>query len=75
MAAIAGIKTKKDLKGKVTHITIDVKRHKEIIPTLNQMGLMPKTKFQKECEGAISIEEFRANVHKKLAILWKKHQK
>jgi hypothetical protein len=70
MAAIAGITTKKDLQGKLTHVTVDVRKHKQVIPMFTEIGLIPKTKFQIECEDAISVEELRTRVHKKLKQLW-----
>jgi hypothetical protein len=70
MAVIAGVTTKKNTKGQITHVTVDVRKHKGLMPMFNEMGLLPKTAFQKECEDAISIEEFRTPVHKKLKTLW-----
>jgi hypothetical protein len=70
MAAVAGITTKKNIRGQITHITVDVRKHKEVMPIFNEMGLVPKTTFKKECEDAISVEEFRKRVHKKLKTLW-----
>jgi hypothetical protein len=70
MAAVAGVTTKKNTSGQITHVTIDVRKHKEVMPMFNEMGLVPKTTFQKECKDAISVEEFRKRVHKKLKTLW-----
>jgi hypothetical protein len=70
MAAVAGITTKKNTRGQITHVTVDVRKHKEVMPMFNEMGLVPKTAFQKECEDTISVEEFRTRVHKKLKTLW-----
>ena len=73
MAAIAGITTKKNTKGQVTHVTIDVKKHQDKIQALTEIGVLPKTKFQQECEGAITIEELRTRVYKHInAYPWKK---
>jgi hypothetical protein len=71
MAAIAGVTTKKNDKGQLTHVTIDVRKHQKVIPIFNELGLVPKTAFQKECEGAITLEEFRNGMHKKIEALWK----
>jgi hypothetical protein len=70
MAAIAGITTKKDLQGKLTHVTVDVRKHKQVIPMFTEIGLIPKTDFQKRSEDAISVEEFRTRLHKRLKELW-----
>ncbi len=75
MAAIAGVITTKNIKGQITHVKVDVRKHKEVLQMLNDRGLVPKTKFQIECEEAIGIEEFRTRVHAKLKVLWDKRQK
>jgi hypothetical protein len=59
MAAIAGITTKKNAHGQITHITVDVRKHKEVIPMFNEMGLLPKTKFQEQCEKGTSADVAR----------------
>jgi hypothetical protein len=66
MAAVAGITTQKNVKGQITHITIDVKKHAAIIPTFNELGLLPKSAFQKERKSGITLEEFRTNMHKRI---------
>ncbi len=70
MAAIAGITTKKNLQGKLTHITVDVRKHKQVVSMFEDIGLIAKTDFQKRCEDAISVEELRTRVHKRLKELW-----
>ncbi len=73
MARIAGVKTQKDSRGNVTHVTINVKKHKEAVPVLQNLGLMEKTQFEKDCEGAITIEEARAHTHAFIKSLpWKR---
>jgi hypothetical protein len=73
MARIAGVTTKKDAGGNITHVTINVKKHKQAIPVLKEMGLMEKTRFEKECEDAITIEEARSHTHEFIRNLpWKK---
>ncbi len=60
MPRIAGVATQKNTKGEITHITIDVKKHKEFVaPMLAQLGVKEKTKFEKDWERGISIEEAR----------------
>jgi hypothetical protein len=66
MAAIAGIKTTKNSNGQLTHITIDLRKHKKAIPVLNEIGLLEKTKFQKERENGLTVEEFRQAMHEKI---------
>jgi hypothetical protein len=48
---------KKNAQGKITHISVDVRKHKELISMFNEIGLMPKTKFQEQCEKGTPIEE------------------
>ena len=58
MPQVAGVKTKKNLKGEITQDTFNVNKHKETIkPIHNQLGVMPKTKFQLECDKGRPAEE------------------
>jgi hypothetical protein len=73
MAQIAGVSTLKNDKGDITHVTIDVKKHKEIItPVLRHLGVIGKTKFQKECEGGLSVEEAKKSSLKFIDEIWGK---
>ena len=74
MARIAGLVAKKNIKGELTHVTIDVKKHKDAItPFLEQMGLTTKTAFQLERERGITIEEARAlSIAHLKSLKWKK---
>jgi hypothetical protein len=72
MAAIAGIKTTKNTKGQITHITVDVRKHKKVIPMFNEIGLMPKTKFQQKCEKGTPIEEAFEEIKAHIKSLWQK---
>jgi hypothetical protein len=73
MPRIAGVATQKNTKGEITHITIDVNKHKEFVaPLLAQLGVKEKTKFEKDWERGITPEELRQNLHKRIKELWKK---
>ncbi len=73
MARIAGVATQKNTKGEITHLTIDVKKHKEFVaPLLAQLGAKEKSKFEKNWERGITPEELRQNLHKRIKHLWKK---
>ncbi len=73
MAAIAGIKTKKNTRGQITHITVDVRKHKEVIPMFNEIGLLPKTNFQEQCEKGHTADETREILLKHVrSFPWKK---
>ena len=50
MARITGIATKKDTDGNITHVTVDVRKHKEAAAALRDLGLMEKSKLQQEIE-------------------------
>ena len=62
MPAISGVATKRTSKGKLTHITIDVRKHQQAIPVLKQLGLVPKTQFDIDCENGETLEESKAAV-------------
>ena len=74
MAQVAGIVTKKNTKGEITHVTVGIKKHKEkFLPIFTEMGVIKKTKFQERCEGALSVEEFKESMIKFVKDLpWKK---
>jgi hypothetical protein len=73
MASIAGVTTKKNAREQITHVTVDVRKHKEVIPMFNEIGLMPKTKFQEQCEKGtladVARQELIAHVR---SFPWKK---
>lgn len=74
MPHIAGVTTQKDARGNVTHVTINLKKHKEVLPLLQQMGVIEKSELQKmlESEEWVTIEESRAKAYAKIKELWKK---
>ncbi len=72
MALIAGIKTKKNTRGQLTHVTVDVRKHKEVIQMFSDLGLIPKTDFQKRCEQGVTVEEARNHSIKHIRSIWKK---
>jgi hypothetical protein len=51
MARIAGVTTKKDTRGNITHVTINTKKHPEAVGKLKELGLMEKSPLQVEIEG------------------------
>lgn len=75
MARIAGVTTQKDTKGNLTHVTINLKKHKEVLPMLQQMGVIEKSELQKmlDSDKWISVEESRKRTLEKIEKLpWKK---
>ena len=73
MSTLAGIDTQKNKKGEITHVTIDVKKHNAFVkPLLEKIEIVEKTKFEKDCEGAITIEEARKRSLAYIEKIWKK---
>ena len=73
MPRIAGVATQKNTKGEITHLTIDVKKHKDIVaPLLAQLGVKTPSKFEEDWERGISLEEARKNSHDFIRKMWKK---
>lgn len=64
MARIAGIATKKDTSGNITHVTVDVRKHKEAAAALRELGLMEKNALQLEVENGdfLTPEEFKESM-------------
>lgn len=62
MSHIAGVVTQKNNLGEITHVTIDVKKHGAIIiPVLEKLGLVEKSKLQQKLESDtwLTVEESR----------------
>ncbi|MEO7308957.1 MAG: hypothetical protein ABIX01_01055 [Chitinophagaceae bacterium] len=47
----------------MTHVTINLKKHKEAIPALQQLGLIEKDQFDIDFESGMTIEEFWKKVY------------
>jgi hypothetical protein len=73
MPRIAGVVSQKDTKGNITHVTINLKKHRAAVPTLKELGLIEKTQFEIDCENGIPLEEARRRLHEHIDSLpWKK---
>lgn len=74
MARIAGVTTQKDTKGNVTHVTINLKKHKAVLPLLEQMGVIEKSELQKMMDSGtwLTVEEARAHTIKHVREKWNK---
>jgi hypothetical protein len=78
MPQVAGITTKKNTKGELTHVTINVKKHKEkITPILEELGVVKKSTFKQEWDdalanGALTPDELGASLKKYINKLWAK---
>ena len=64
MTASTGIETFTNKKGEITHIKIDVNKHKDIIPYLTQQGLIVEDDFDKEWNDPtnMTVEEFKVQM-------------
>lgn len=73
MPRIAGVATQKNTKGEITHLKIDVKKHKDIVaPLMEQLTVKAKSKFEEDWERGITLEEARKNSHNFISKMWKK---
>ena len=72
MAAIAGVTTKKNAKGQLTHVTVNVKKHTAVIPMFKELGLLSKTTFQKERENGITVNQLKDSLLEQIDELWSK---
>jgi hypothetical protein len=72
MARIAGIRTEKDLKGNITRVTFDLKKHAaKIMPILVEMGAVEEDAFEKEWREGIPVEKFFVEWEKEIRERWK----
>jgi hypothetical protein len=73
MSRIAGITTKKNVHGKITHVTFNVKKHYQTLtPLLEQLGIQKKSAFMQEFEKGLTIEECRTHTINHIRKIWKK---
>jgi len=73
MPRIAGVITEKNAKGEITFVTINVKKHrKTIMPVLEQMGVVKKSKFMQEFEKGVPVKAGFKTVKDHVNNLWKK---
>ncbi len=73
MIDIKGIETQTNSEGEITHLTIDVEKHKHIVaPILEQLALSEKEKFDAKWKSGISPEQLKENLHKRIEKLWAK---
>jgi hypothetical protein len=67
MIDIEGIETQTNSKGEITHLTIDVEKHKDIVaPILEQLALSEKEQFDTKWKSGISPEQLKGNLHKRI---------
>ena len=80
MSGIAGIKLHKTPTGKIKSVTIDVKKHGDLLqPLLEKINAAEKEEFEREWAEAmkpnsnyITPEQLRKNLYKKIDELWDK---
>jgi len=75
MTISRGIETILNKKGEITHITIDVKKHKEIIPLLTEKGFIEEDNFDREWKNPsnMTLEEAKRRALSYIDSLpWKK---
>ena len=73
MTAIEGVETQTNNKGEITHLTIDVEKHKDVLaPLLEQLGIKTTSKFEEDWSRGITIEEARNQTHEFIKEMWKK---
>lgn len=77
MAKIAGVKTTKNAKGESVSITIDLKKRKEAIPVLTEIGLLEKSDAQKRIENNeyLGIEDAHRRTLTHIKQSWEKWKK
>lgn len=73
MGKVAGVATKKNAKGEITHIAINMKKHGHaLMPVFKSMGIIEQSQFERECEAGMTIEQSREQVYAKIDQLWTK---
>jgi len=66
MARISGIQIEKDSKGRPAYAHINLKKHKEVIIFLEQIGAIEEDEFDKMFKNGITGDELRNELHKRI---------
>ena len=73
MPQVTGITTVQDAAGNITSVTINMEKHRDtVMPLLEKLGVIEKSEFDQECERAISVDELRNSLCKKIYAVWGK---
>jgi DNA-binding transcriptional ArsR family regulator len=72
MAKVAGIKVEKTVKGVPTVVSINLRKHPQFVPLLEEMGIIEK---EEEDGVYYGIEEFREILLKRLKDTIDEHNK
>ncbi len=73
MPRVASVATQKNNKGEITPVTFNLKKHKEtILPIMEELGVVKKSKFMEEFERGISLDEFQKRCNAHIDKIWKK---
>jgi hypothetical protein len=74
MARIAGIQFNKTSNGTIKSVTIDLKKHGEVInPVLESLGVIDNNNFEQLWKQGMSKKEVRTKLFKTIdALPWKK---
>ena len=76
MKDVAGVILNKNEEGKITHVTFDIDRHKDLIqPVLEQLGVVDKSKIRRDFENAMTAEQVRASAYKTIDQLFDANEK
>jgi hypothetical protein len=73
MIDIEGIETQTNKKGEITHLTIDVEKHRDFVaPLLDQLEQIRVSKFNQDWKRGVSVEDARKQTHEFIREMWKK---
>lgn len=66
MPRVAGIQIEKDKKGRPAYVRINLKKHKEALSFLEQIGAVEESTFDKMIKAGITGDELRTRLHNKI---------
>lgn len=73
MVEIDGVLTQINSKGEITHLTIDVEKHRNILaPLLDELKMSERIEFEAKWKKGISPDQMKENLHKRIEKLWVK---
>lgn len=72
MSETPGVAFLRNASGEITHVTIDVQRHKAVLTVLEHLNLIEKEPFDEGVRNGYSIETSRQRSHDRIDRLWQK---
>ena len=70
MSNVTGVTIQKDNNGQLTHVSVDLIENPKALALLQEIGLVEKTEFERECEKGMDVHTFRRRAKDEVSKTW-----